>query len=343
MSWTKNQILDFAKIVKNNKGNNTVNYNAKNYRLSSVLYVLCTYVIDTTKSSYNSASVDYPTQAYGDTVNFNVVKNDYLDMCKRYINYCNNHKKAPNYITVKNKKINFNLFAFAIAKIVVYQFEHKSYPNFVLINSKDIIVLKQVTNSSKSTTSSSTRFVSSPHDLTVGCQKLGQLNGYNCGPHALKKALEKFGINVSEKDLASVAGTTTSGTGHSGLETALAWVSKTKKVKFNHTWYNFSDLGKTQKERFKKWGELIADPNTAVVIHEGYHNGGTTTSGKSFGHYAYVRIINLTTGYIQELNSLGSKCSGVCYCGFLNDRKFSVQEQYFKEISQKSIWVIKKV
>lgn len=282
-----------------------------------------------------------------------------LDSVKRCSDWIKKNKKNPLTVRVNKDVLPINdwkklpQLVEAKTRLDKWIKEHKgTFPNYVTILNYNFmkaeykILWGMVEQSSKTTTTpskSTTRFVSSPHDLTVGCGKLGQINGSNCGPHALKKALEKFGINVSEKDLASVAGTTGAGTGHSGLETALAWVSKTKKVKFNHTWYNFSSLGKTQKERFKKWGELIADPNTAVVIHEGYHNGGTGTSGKSFGHYAFVRIINLATGYIQELNSLGSKCGGVCYCGFLNDRKFSVQEQYFKEISQKSIWVIKKI
>ena len=194
LSWNKNQILKFANIVKNNKGNNTVKCDETNYRLSSVLYVLCDYLITTTKSSYASATIELPQTPSGDTVNIKVMKKDYLDMAKRYLEYCNKHKKAPNYIITQNKKIKFNLFAFAIAKIVVYQFEHQDYPKYVEVNSTDIIVSKQTTKTN-TTSTSKTRFVSSPYLLSSSWIK--QDYDTSCALNSLQESLRKF---LNQKD-----------------------------------------------------------------------------------------------------------------------------------------------
>lgn len=185
-------------------------------------------------------------------------------------------------------------------------------------------------------------YVSHPHFLNQGAGYLGQITPSTCGPHSLRQALKKFGIDVTEATLASVAGTVEgSGTDHEGINTAIAWVAKKFGVKLNVQWVNFSDLGKNNAERFKKFGEIICDKAKAVITHIGYQCSGECSEGTVFGHYEYIDRVNTDTGYVRALNSLGSR-DGRGYFGHLQDRKFSLQAHYISQISQKGLCIITK-
>ena len=140
MSWTKKQILEFAKTIKKDKAKNVVKINNKNYSLASVTQVLCSYLLDNRKNDYPPASVTVPSNPNGDNLNTKIYKKDYLDAIKRCYTYQKNTKKAPNYVRVASKyNVKYQLFAYAVAKIVVWSFENNNkYPNYVTINSKDI-------------------------------------------------------------------------------------------------------------------------------------------------------------------------------------------------------------
>ena len=55
---------------------------------------------------------------------------------------------------------------------------------------------------------------------------MGQNNGYYCADAAMQHSLYKFGITVSQSQLAKWAGTTSAGTSHEGIRTAIAMVNK---------------------------------------------------------------------------------------------------------------------
>lgn len=164
---------------------------------------------------------------------------------------------------------------------------------------------------------------------------LGQITGYHCGPHSIKQALRKFGITkYSEKTIGSYAGTTTNGTGHAGLNTAIAYIAKLEGINLQVEWKNFSDLGNNRTERFKKLGELMEDSTKSIFWHEYYRN--------KYGHYSLAKTINTNNSTATIANSLGNKCSSPAYCGYMESRSLSTQESYFKGISQKSICIITK-
>lgn len=166
-----------------------------------------------------------------------------------------------------------------------------------------------------------------------GC--LGQTNGYRCGPHSIMQALRKFGIKgYSEATIAGYAGTTTSGTGHSGLETAIAKIARNEGIKLSVKWYNFSDLGSSRSARFKKLGQIMTETNKAVFCHLLYRGYA--------GHYECIKTINTNTEYLKIPNSLGKKCGSPAYCGYMENRNYSTQASYISGISQKSICVITK-
>ena len=159
-----------------------------------------------------------------------------------------------------------------------------------------------------------------------GCGRLGQCTAYDCGPHALMQSYYNLtGIDVSEKTLMEVCGTTTNGTGHSGLETGLAWLNRKYGTNISIEWKNFSDLG---------WDGLkkILDSNdTTIFWHELYRN--------QWGHYSLADKIY--SDILNVLNSLGSRCNYPSYCGYQELRSKSTQESYWNGISQKSIAILK--
>ena len=181
------------------------------------------------------------------------------------------------------------------------------------------------------------------HYKDKGCNKLGQCTPYYCGPHSIHQAIRKFGITkYTEKQIASFAGSTTAGTDHQGINTAIAKISKDTGIKLTVQWKNFSSMGKTDAERFKAIGKLLGDKNTAILWHIAYINGGESTSGTKFGHYECIDIINTVTSYVRALNSLGTRNSNGSYQGKLQDRKYNVQAYFARNTpgGQKAICII---
>lgn len=154
-----------------------------------------------------------------------------------------------------------------------------------------------------------------------GGGKLGQTNGYRCGPHSLMQCIYRLtGIELSEATLASVCGTTSSGTSHQGLETGLAWFNRQYGYNLKMTWKNKSEL---------TWEEIQqAINNGALFFHLLY---------KIWGHYEVIKSVGDT---LTILNSLGSYCSYPAYCGYIENRSKSTQQSYINGISQKSVCII---
>ena len=162
------------------------------------------------------------------------------------------------------------------------------------------------------------------HDYitTQGGGKLGQTNGVRCGPHSLMQCIYRLtGIELSEATLASICGTTSSGTSHSGLETAIAWFNRKYGYNIKMTWKNFSDVG---------WDGLQkAIDNGACFMHLLYRN--------QWGHYEVPQKIGSS---LTILNSLGSYCSYPAYCGYIENRSRATQQSYVNGISQKSVCIL---
>lgn len=199
------------------------------------------------------------------------------------------------------------------------------------------------TNYDKITNNCTNPYTSAPHYTEIGCNKLGQCTPYFCGPHSIHQGLRKFGItNISEATLASWAGTTSSGTDHAGLNTAIAKAAKQSKVTLSVQWYNFSDLGKTVEGRFKKLATMICKSNVFAFCHIGYQGSGESSKGTIFGHYEMIDKIDIKNKQVRALNSLGSKCNAPAYCGHLQWRSYGLQAHYISNVSQKSICVVTK-
>ena len=282
--------------------------------------------------------------SYNHTINEKVYKADYMDMLKRFVDYCEKHKQYPNYVTTKQSKTpsSYKLFAYCIDKIVRFIDKNGYYPNYCTFNYKDI---QSKTSSTKKSNNCTNPYVSSPHYTSNGCNKLGQCTPYYCGPHSIHQCLRKFGITkYSEKQLASWTGTTTNGSDHNGINTCIAKVAKESGVKLKTEWKNFSDLGKDTNSRFSALAKLLCKPNIAVLTHIGYQGSGESATGALFGHYECLDYINLTTKKVRALNSLGVKKSDGSYPGHLQYRSFQLQATYFRNTpkGQKAICIITK-
>ena len=161
-----------------------------------------------------------------------------------------------------------------------------------------------------------------PYLTSQGAGKLGQRTGYTCGPHSLMQAIYRLtGIELSEMELAGICGTTTSGTGHSGLETGLAWFNRKYGYNLKMTWKNFSEVGFQGLQKYYE--------NGAVFCHLLYRN--------QWGHYEVPLTSN--SNPMKILNSLGDSCGGG-YCGYIESRSQSTQQSYINGISQKSVCII---
>lgn len=310
-------------VKKNKKIPKTIEINKKKYTKTDCLYTLG-YAINHLKEDISIKSGKVADNPVNTVINENIYENDYKDQAKRLCQFIKQNGKAPNYITsVKSKtKINPDLELFAFAKIIVYYYANKRLPNFCKYNSNDIKTVKSTTNNC------SNPYKSSPHPTKKGCDGMGQNTGYFCACAAMQHSLYKFGISVSQSQLAKWAGTTTSGTSHDGIRTAIAMVNKKFKVNITVQEKNFSDLGITGLAK------LICQKNVDAIIHLLYRD--------KWGHYESINEINLKTNILKVLNSLGDKCTSSCYCGYIEDRSLSAEKSYISGISQKSVLILTK-
>lgn len=176
---------------------------------------------------------------------------------------------------------------------------------------------------------------SGQHWIGNGCNKKGQCTSYFCACCAIRQQLTKLGIeNYTQQRIAQLAGTTTAGTSHLGIETAIAKIAQMEGVNLKVTWKNFSDLGNTLRERMQALGKLIATQNIGIILHTLYKN--------RFGHYESIQEVNMNNSNTIILNSLGSKCNSPAFCGYNETRSWNTLQSYLRGISQKSICIITK-
>ena len=345
VALTANNIKSIATTVKKyinekKKLPSSVTINGKKYTWPQIWYILAWAVNNLDKSLTTVPNVNKSTKATGTVINEKITPSDYKDQAKRILQYMKQNGKAPNYVTsVKSKtKIRPRVSIDALARAIVYYYLKNKLPTSLTFNSK-----RFTTTPAPTTECTGPRYTSSPHFLNQGSGYLGQTTPSRCGPHSIRQCLKKFGIDISEATLAGWAGTVEgSGTDHEGINTAIAMAAKKAGVEIDVTWYNFSSLGNTTAERFKKLGELFCQKNVAGFCHLWYSGEGDYIDDENAcGHYEPLDRINLETKYVRALNSLGSR-DGYGYYGHLQDRKFDVEAHYISGISQKSICILRK-
>lgn len=159
------------------------------------------------------------------------------------------------------------------------------------------------------------------HDFLTnnGCSGMGQCTGFYCACNSLQQAFYRLtGILVDEKTIAGWAGTTSDGTDHTGINTAVAKFNKKYGKNVKIEWYNFSELSWDKLKEMLKKG--------AIFFHLLYR--------LKWGHYEPIKSIG---DVLKILNSLGDSCGNGTYCGYIETRSKATQKQYINGISQKSV------
>ena len=364
--YKKTSILNEAKQIKTFIENNKVIPKActldTGVRLSpySLTYLMSELISNPKKTDYTlRAVVKYNTQTHKDTINNEkVYLTDYQTMIKNFIQYCEEHKRVPSYITtIKSKtKVSFELFMYCLAKIVVYYKENNILPNYCTFNAKDITnstsnsKTVEKTNSQSTSTKPNTNNCNNPYTSTPHLmdENMGQDTKYGCANNAEQQELYKLtGKIFKESFLAQLSGTTSKGTDHNGINTCIAAIAKKLGIKLTVKWVNFSDLGKTTEERFEALAKIICQPNKGVITHIAYPNGGEEEFNPNkvwFGHYESIHKIDIKAKTVEVLNSLGYKRADGGFKGHLQKRSYKVEASYLRHTpgGQPSICIITK-
>lgn len=307
--YTYNQILNVAKNCQTNvKKNYTTGITNK------WAYFFAKAILKP-NTDFNKLYFYDAEKPVGDAMNRKIIEKDYLLCCSRLIKYVEANKKMPNYIKWNDLKIHPKLFTETLSRIVIYYSIHKRLPTYATINSN---VFNKPTPPKLHS-----------YMTEKGCKGMGQCTGYYCACNSLQQCIYRLtGIFIDESIIASIAGTTTFGTSHQGINTFVVWFNKKYNKKIKLEWKNFSDLGKTDSER---WAKLQSCINKgAVFCHLLYRN--------QYGHYEVPLKVNNST--IDVLNSLGNSCGGSSYCGYIENRSKAEQLRYIGGISQKSIAIL---
>lgn len=263
----------------------------------------------------------------GETVKLDLSKTEYLKEAKEYYQFIEEKGRLPNYSSIKGKKVKQRVMIYSLAKILVWYGDHKkTLPDTCRFYTSETV---KKTSTTKTTTKTTTTNAKKKygHATKSGCDQRGQNNGYYCGCHSLQEVFRNLtGKVVPQKTIASVCGTTTSGTDHDGLNTCVAWFNKKYGFNLKVEWKNFSDLGWSGVKK------IVNSDNKDCVIHNLYRN--------KWGHYEVINSISDSNIKVQ--NSLGDKCSSGCYCGYVENRPPATFRNYIAGISQKSVMVITK-
>lgn len=268
----------------------------------------------------------------GISVDLRLDKSQYKKLAKDLAAFIEKKKRLPNYHNYNGKHIKKRVYIYSLAKILVWYKNNKNtLPAYCDFKTSQTVGTKKTTTttSSKSTTTKKTTSTKKKygHATKSGCDNRGQNTGYYCGCHSLQEVFRNLtGKVVPQKTIASVCGTTSSGTDHAGLNTCVAWFNKKYGFNLKVEWKNFSDLGWNGVKK------IVNSDNKDCIIHNLYRN--------KWGHYEVINSVSDSNIKVQ--NSLGdSGCSG-CYCGYVEDRTPAAFRSYIAGISQKSVMIITK-
>lgn len=316
-------------VEKNKKFPTKITVNKTTYTYAESAYLLSKSITNIGKD-ITKISVKKCQKAYGVKINEKVKPSDYKDQAKRVAQYIKQHGQCPNYTkTVKSKKeVRPRDFIYAFARIIVYYNKNKAWPNYCLYNSS-IYTTTATSSSSSSKTNDTSVIKKYGRSTKSGCDNRGQNTGYYCACHMAQEIIRNLcGIVIPQSKIAAIMGTTSSGTGHPGIETFFAWFNKNyPKYKLTWTWKNFSELG------WNGLKKILESKNQDAGLHEKYRN--------TWGHYTNFDKIYENT--IDVHNSLGSMCTSTCYCGYTENRTKSEARSYLNGISQKSVFIVTRV
>lgn len=316
-------------VEKYKKTPGAISIDGKKYNYRQCAYFFAK-LITTENKSIKPLGVKKASAPNGDKINEKVEKNDYIDMAERLVSYIEKNKRLPNYVITKKskKKVRTRLYIYAFAKIVLFYYQKKRLPKTCLFDSNSFKAVKKQKKSSSSNNCKNP-YKNKGHATSKGCDGIGQNTPVYCAPHSMQEVIRKLtGKVVPQSTLASWAGTSSAGTGHDGIRTAIARFNKTYGYNLAVEEKSFSDLG------WEKVAKLICQSNIDIIWHVKYR--------LKWGHYETVNEINTSTKRLKVQNSLGDKCTSTCYCGYVEDRSFADMQAYMNLISQESLLIITK-
>lgn len=120
-----------------------------------------------------------------------------------------------------------------------------------------------------------------------------QDTSYTCGPSSVQMVFSALGKTVYETLIAKYAGTTTSGTSHEGLATAVKKIDPSIKI----TEYSYSGIGISGlASKLKGNCEFIIHLRTGTLKTDAY---GSELWVRDYGHYVFLVGVNTTKGLIK--------------------------------------------
>ena len=266
--------------------------------------------IQNPNKSIKKVALDNAPKPMGDSfANVTIKKADYVKCAKQLTTFVEKNHRLRNYLDFGKKRIRVRDYNYILAKVLVDYDKNKKLPSSSKVNT-DVWKKPEPL-----------------HDYLTseGCSGMGQCNGYYCACNSLQQMFYRLtGIKVSESTIAGWAGTTSSGTDHPGINTAVTQFNRKYNKNVVIEWYNFSDLGSNESARWTKISNFIK--KGAVFFHLLYRN--------TWGHYEPIKSVG---DYLKILNSLGDSCGDGTYCGYIESRSKGEQIDYINGISQKSV------
>ena len=266
--------------------------------------------IQNPNKSIKKVALDNAPKPMGDSfANVTIKKADYVKCAKQLTTFVEKNHRLRNYLDFGKKRIRVRDYNYILAKVLVDYDKNKKLPSSSKVNT-DVWKKPEPL-----------------HDYLTseGCSGMGQCNGYYCACNSLQQMFYRLtGIKVSESTIAGWAGTTSSGTDHPGINTAVTQFNRKYNKNVVIEWYNFSDLGSNESARWTKISNFIK--KGAVFFHLLYRN--------QWGHYEPIKSVG---DYLKILNSLGDSCGDGTYCGYIESRSKGEQIDYINGISQKSV------
>jgi predicted double-glycine peptidase len=206
----------------------------------------------------------------------------YISLAWRLLRYMDTKQRAPAYGTTEHGLMGFGNMIETYSRIIAYYKEEGILPAYA--NIKHILYPDATTPAPETGVYYETSW-----------QDLDQTTNYTCGPTASAMALSSLlGLLPGEFEMANLEGTQPGvGTDHEGIKSGCITEAQDHGVTIRAWDQYFSDLGNTIDERYKKAGELIVNPNIAIIWH--IRTGNSPYYVHDYGHYCFVVKIDMNT------------------------------------------------
>lgn len=212
---------------------------------------------------------------------YNAPFNEYQDAIERVLRYWHTHNKTlPDYVTINGLKFYTNDYIDAVNRVQQYIDKNKKTPPMVWFRN---------TNTPTPTPPApSTDWV-----LTGYFQQDYQNTSYTCGPSSAQMVFSALGLSFNESQIASLAGTTTAGTSHQQLYTAMRKLYPSLDI----AEYYLSDIGFDGIiGKLKNNCEIILHIRTGPLRTDADGNG---VWQNDYGHYIFLEGVNPVTNRVR--------------------------------------------